>query len=303
MPTPSPSSDPSAPVTASGPVTAGPVAPDDAGGRSIRLEVTVAGTPAEVWETIATGPGISTWFVPAEVEQVEGGAVRLDFGGGLAESGRVLVWSPPHRFVYGGAAAPEEPAPAAHALAFEFAVAAAGDGTSSVVSLVNSGFAAEGAGDAAGGGELDAMREGWRLYLRNLQLYRARFAGWRASSIVITEMVPGPGDVVWRTVLDRLGLPVDVRSGRVASTAPDAPALAGTVEHDENRMLTLVTDVPGPGLAFLAVEGIGDQIALSVYLYLYYPPGDAAAARRAAAVAERDAPGWRRWLASIFPTA
>ena len=31
--------------------------------RSVQVEIEVAGTPEEVWQAIATGPGISSWFV------------------------------------------------------------------------------------------------------------------------------------------------------------------------------------------------------------------------------------------------
>src|SRR5262245_42237461 len=39
------------------------------GRRSIQVEVEVPGTPEEVWQAIATGPGISAWFTPAEFEE------------------------------------------------------------------------------------------------------------------------------------------------------------------------------------------------------------------------------------------
>ena len=39
------------------------------GRRSIQVEVEVPGTPEEVWQAIATGPGISSWFVPTEFEE------------------------------------------------------------------------------------------------------------------------------------------------------------------------------------------------------------------------------------------
>ena len=41
--------------------------------RSVAVEVEVPGTPEEVWQAIATGPGITAWFVPTEVEEREGG--------------------------------------------------------------------------------------------------------------------------------------------------------------------------------------------------------------------------------------
>ena len=32
------------------------------------VQIEVAATPEQVWEAISTGPGISAWFMPAEVE-------------------------------------------------------------------------------------------------------------------------------------------------------------------------------------------------------------------------------------------
>ena len=43
-----------------------PVKKDASGRRSVEAEVEVPGTPEEVWQAIATGPGISSWFVPTE---------------------------------------------------------------------------------------------------------------------------------------------------------------------------------------------------------------------------------------------
>jgi uncharacterized protein YndB with AHSA1/START domain len=43
------------------------------GRRSVQIEVVVPGTPEEVWQAIATGPGISSWMVPAEFEEQERG--------------------------------------------------------------------------------------------------------------------------------------------------------------------------------------------------------------------------------------
>ena len=48
-----------------------------------QVEFEVAGTPEEVWQAIATGPGISSWFVPTEIEERDGKpvAVKVNFGG------------------------------------------------------------------------------------------------------------------------------------------------------------------------------------------------------------------------------
>ena len=50
--------------------------------RSLEIEVQVPGTAEEVWRAIATGPGISSWYVPHQVEEREGGAAVASFGPG-----------------------------------------------------------------------------------------------------------------------------------------------------------------------------------------------------------------------------
>jgi uncharacterized protein YndB with AHSA1/START domain len=65
--------------------------------RRIENRIDVPGTPEQVWEAIATGPGIEAWFVPARVED---GRVALDMGSGLEDAGTVTEFSPPHRFAH-----------------------------------------------------------------------------------------------------------------------------------------------------------------------------------------------------------
>ena len=68
--------------------------------REIRLELEVPGTIEEVWDAIATGPGITSWYVPHTVEERQGGAATASFGPGpeMQVPGRVAV---------SGAAAPD----------------------------------------------------------------------------------------------------------------------------------------------------------------------------------------------------
>jgi uncharacterized protein YndB with AHSA1/START domain len=47
------------------------------GRRSVELEFDLPGTPEQVWQAIATGPGITCWFVPSEVEERKGGKVAF----------------------------------------------------------------------------------------------------------------------------------------------------------------------------------------------------------------------------------
>lgn len=69
------------------------------------FSVELPGTPEEGWRAIATGPGISAWFVPADFEE-EGGksvAVRPAFGPALESRSVVTAMNPPRKFAREGA--------------------------------------------------------------------------------------------------------------------------------------------------------------------------------------------------------
>jgi len=68
--------------------------------RSIESRIEVPGTPEQVWEAIATGPGIAAWFAPAEFEPREGAQIAFDMGGGMQPTGKVTAYEPPSRFAY-----------------------------------------------------------------------------------------------------------------------------------------------------------------------------------------------------------
>ncbi len=251
--------------------------------RSFELEIEVPGTPEEVWRAIATGPGISSWYVPHVVEERPGGAASASFGPGpeMQIAGRVAAWEPPHRIVFDGGEG-------AGGLAFEWLVEAR-DGGSCIVRLVNSGF---GTGEEWDG-QYDGMREGWQLFLRNLQLHLTHFAGQTAQAVLPMAMWPGPRDRTWADLTTALGIPAAPAIGDRVSTGTDrgstAPRLAGTVVDAAPWRLAILLDEPAPGTAFLAAEGDGDAVGVSIWSYLYGEDGAAAAAR--------DEPHWWAWLA------
>ena len=74
------------------------------GRRYVQVEVEVPGTPEEVWQAIATGPGISSWFMPAEFEERDGQpvALKLNFGPGMESRSVVTAWDPPRTFGQAG---------------------------------------------------------------------------------------------------------------------------------------------------------------------------------------------------------
>jgi uncharacterized protein YndB with AHSA1/START domain len=228
-------------------------------GRRIELSIEVPGTPEEVWQAIATGPGITSWFVPTEVDEQEGGAVLQHFGDMGSDEGRVLRWDPPRQLVFEGGASAGRP------LAFEWTVEAV-SGDTCTVRLVNSGF---GEGEEWDG-DYDGMSMGWRLFLENLRLHLTHFAGRRAVASVPMAMVDGPNEPAWSKLCAALG----VSDGLAAGDDLQLPAVGwrGRVDRvmttDVMRHYVVVLEEP-PATGFLAAEGNGDQVAISAYLYFY----------------------------------
>ena len=255
------------------------------GEKAIELEVEVAGTPEEVWHAIATGPGITSWYVPHTVEEREGGTATASFGEGpeMQVPGRVATWEPPHRIIFDGGEG-------VGGLAFEWLIEAR-DGGSSVVRLVNSGFGDGGEWDD----QYDAMTDGWRLFLSNLQLHRRHFPGQGAVSMMPVGMWSVPRAEAWERLTTALGIPSGARPGdRISATAGDGLHLAGTVrEAVTPTSLTVLLDEPTPGTAILAAEGGGDMSSVSIWSYLYGPD--------AAATVGRDRAPWQAWLDEHAP--
>jgi uncharacterized protein YndB with AHSA1/START domain len=251
--------------------------------RTIEVETEVPGTPEEVWDAIATGHGITTWWVPAKVEERVGGTISLDFGPGFGtQTGEVTVFDPPHRFVYAADGL------SGYRLAFEWRVEAQAGGTC-VVRLVNSGFLSEADWKA----EYDATLEGWKLFLYNLRLARTHFPGEPCASIMVHGTSDKSLEETWRMVSSAIGFPEAPRlDEHLASTVDGSLTLAGTVQRFERRLLTLLLDAPMRGIGFVGAEGLGGSVFVSVYLYLY-----GAGAPR---VVERDTPAWRAWMQHHF---
>src|SRR5262245_11938363 len=103
-----------------------PVQKDPTGRRFVEAETEVPGTPEQIWQAIATGPGISSWFVPYQVEERVGGAMTGNFGPGMDSTATITAWEPPGRFV---AESRDDYGPEGPAVATEWTVESRDGGT------------------------------------------------------------------------------------------------------------------------------------------------------------------------------
>lgn len=254
------------------------------GRRSIQVEVEVPGTPEQVWQAIATGPGVSAWFVPTQIEEREGGSVTANFGPGMDSVAKVTSWEPPHRFT----AESPDLGPEAPSLGTEWIVEARSGGTC-VVRVVNSLFASSDDWD----NQLESFEGGWPAWFRILRLYLTHFPGQPGASFRLMSLLSVPEAEAWEALAGPLGL-TGASVGQRWSTQGGATPLAGVVEgmEDGKYMMELRLDEPEPGLAFLFAHPMGDKVYVAVNVFFY---GDGAAD----AVA-RFEPQWQAWMQERF---
>jgi len=256
------------------------------GRRFIQVEVEVPGTPEEVWQAIATGPGISSWFVPAEFEERDGKpcAVKLNFGPGMESRSTVTTWDPPRKFAAEGEGWGGSPP-----IADEWTVEARAGGIC-VVRVVQSLFASTDDWD----NQLEGTESGWPAFFRILRIYLTHFRGQRSAMMQWIAPAAGTEAEAWETLTAAVGLK-GVSAGQRWAAPPGVPALSGVVEHVSgspfNALLRL--DKPGPGTAALGAVDCGGPIMATFSFYLY---GD-----QAAETVARETPLWQAWIQERFP--
>lgn len=258
------------------------------GRRSIQVEVEVPGTPEEVWQAIATGPGISSWFVPAEFESKDGRpvSVKMDFGMGMVSTAVVTEWKPPLKWV----ATADGWMPGMPSMANEWSVEARGGGVC-VVRIVNSLFASTDDWD----NQLEGTEHGWPSFFRTLRIYLTHFRGQRSASMKWMAPFAGTEAEAWESLTAAVGLK-GVSVGQRWTAPAGVPAFSGVVEYlarNPNDALLRV-DKPGPGVAALGTVDCGGPIMVALSFYLY---GD-----QAAETVAREKPLWDAWFKEQFPT-
>jgi uncharacterized protein YndB with AHSA1/START domain len=248
-------------------------------GRELIKIIELDATPEQVWEAIASGPGISSWFVPHQVEQRNGGAMSAQFGGGFEERGQVRAWEPGRRIAYGSTTPPAE---GAADYAFEYLVEGR-DGGGTVLRFVQSGFLDDGWEN-----EYSAFDAGWDLFFGNLRSYLRYFAGQPVHNVVTVTYTAGSAAELWPVLRGALGLSGAPALGETVTLRPDGPPpITGVVDVATAEFLGLRSE---SGLHRIGAEG-DSGCGVSAYHYFYGDPVDTEALTA----------GWQRWLTDHFP--
>ena len=255
----------------------------------LRLELTfeLPGTPEQVWHAIATADGMSSWFLPTEVEEHEGGAICFHMGDDDSR-GTVTGWDPPNRLVY---EEPEWAAMTGHPdaqvtpLVSEFLVEARYGGTC-VLRVVTSGF---GTGADWEQEFFDDMAKHWTPFFDNLRLYLTHFPGQRATPLSVNADMPGPVNSVWVALRQAVGADELGQTVEVLGVTGEVERIGGPPAPNE-LLLRLTGPVPG----FLGISAYGKSDGVTATAVQGYLFSDGAAG-----FVEREAPAWEAWLRSV----
>ena len=250
-----------------------------------RLEfaVEVPGTPEQVWDAIATGKGMSAWFLPARLEERPGGALRFDMGPEMGSDGEVVEWDAPHRIVYqeDWAALMGVDADLLSPMTSEFVVEAKSGGTC-VVRVTTSGF---GTGAEWEAQWWDSMGVNWKPYFDNLRLYLTEFAGQEATHLEASASHTSDGHAVWAAMRSAAGL------GEQGSDFA-LRDVTGTVEHLGDLHALIHLTAPVPGMLTLSVFEVDEADTFAtIRAYLFGADAED--------YVQREQLNWQAWLEAL----
>lgn len=195
-------------------------------------KIEVDATPEEVWDAIATGPGVDSWFMGTnEIEPREGGTARTALPGFTMEAA-VTAWEPPTRLAQ---RTPEGEDGSFHA--FEYIVEGR-EKASTVVRWVHSGFLGDN-----WEAEYEGLSEGDPMYFDKLAKYLTYFRGRIATPVNVFGQQVKDREHAWEVFRRGLGLSgPPALDDRVRLTPAGLPAMEGVVDYLSPSFLGVRTD-------------------------------------------------------------
>lgn len=264
---------------------------DMEGRRWVEVTREVAGTQEEVWDAIATGPGVSAWFVPTTFEMGPNGEPeRVISHFGTDESmdsiAEITEWNPPRKFV----ATSADLGPDAPVVSTEWGVETV-SGSTSLVRVRHSFMTDRDDWD----NHLEDWEGGWPWFFNVLSLYLKDFRGQPSAAFRAMGVAPLPTWDAWDDFAGKLGLgKADV--GAYVKAPDDLPPLIGTVKYASGEgqefgaMLRL--DEPCAGIASAFAMAMDGQVFLVIDFFFF--------GKRAKEAAGHWEPHWHQWMQQHF---
>lgn len=262
---------------------------NDKGARYVELQIEVPGTPEQVWNAIATGPGVSSWFAPTQIEEREGGSLHFDLAPGIESNATVTCWQPCQKFAYverewNGDAPP---------LATEYTVNSLAGGRC-VVRLVQSLFTDSSEWDD----QLDGFESGWSTFL---PILRALLTYYRREKQAVPMRLVGTSTIsesdTWKAIQAELGIENLEVGKSVKLASPDGRHVLGEVlgvgTPKSRRQVLIRMEQPTSGLFYLGAHDVGPCVFV---LVCSLTCGDDATDRAA-----QLRKCWENWLKARFP--
>jgi uncharacterized protein YndB with AHSA1/START domain len=235
----------------------------------VREEITVDATADEVWEAIASGPGVDSWLMGrTEVDSTSKTTTFHMFG--EVSSSSITTWEPGHHY-----ATQEDKRPDGTFTAFEWLIESRGGGT--VVRVVHSGLLGEN-----WEAEYNGLSVGDHAYLKKLAVYLKPFAPRTAKGSLFT---PGPiTKDSWAAMTAAVGASADAADGQPARlSVPGIEPIEGTVEFVvPPSFVGMRTD----DAMYMLIHGYNDMVFATAH---YFDDRDLSTETQA----------WQNWLAGL----
>jgi uncharacterized protein YndB with AHSA1/START domain len=187
-------------------------------------EITLDAAPEQVWDAIATGPGVDSWFMGhTGIEPGEGGTNSLDMTDalGFVQKSTISAWEPGKRLAF------REHSPDGTFTAVEYLLEGR-DGGSTVLRFVHDGILSDDWDEQY----YESMKVGDLMYLRQLATYVKYFPGRYATrNLFLVGPAVADDDQVWSRFAAALSLTGGITQGApVRLNVPGLPATEGVVE-------------------------------------------------------------------------
>jgi hypothetical protein len=164
-------------------------------------QATVDATPEQIWDAIATGPGISSWYIGRTT--LDHDQVDTVFGDIRMPTATITTHTPPHHFAY------RTPTTADGRFAAHEYLIEGQDHAATVLRSVTSGFLP---GDDWAA-EYEAMQYGHQLFFHTLVQHLQHFPGRTATPVTAFGPPITDWPAAWTTLHKALGLTPDPRPG------------------------------------------------------------------------------------------